>query len=80
VLTADTISCFATHLQLNYGVIKQMTKKERMTFKETMALKIIKERLPISTDEFLKVTYTLLRRELKQRGIIKPRGSSGDKK
>lgn len=49
-----------------------------MKFDEMMALKLIKEKLPDSSDEFLKKAYIQLKKELKKRGLIKT-AQAGDK-
>jgi hypothetical protein len=50
-----------------------MTNTTKMTFKERYMLNIVKNRLPIASDEFLKQVSKMIKYEIKQRkGVSKP--------
>ena len=59
-----------------------MTNKRKpgnMTIEENFGLSIIKSKLPTASDAFLKRSYVMLKQELKDRGILKPKDKPKDK-
>lgn len=48
-----------------------MAKKKDITLEEIVGLEMIRSKLPEASDEFLKKAYLMVKKELKDRGVLK---------